>query len=79
MASTGTTIANQGTIAFDGDANGTNESTAQTDDPATAGGASATTFVVAASAIPVLSPAGLLVLALALAAIGYAVRRRRLS
>ena len=54
-APAGTTITNQGTIAFDADGNGTNESTAQTDDPATGDPADPTSFVVggiAAGTIP---------------------------
>ena len=42
----GSTISNQGTVSFDADGNGTNESTALTDDPTVAGPASATSFVV---------------------------------
>src|SRR6185436_11548899 len=33
----GTTVSNQGTISYDADGNGTNESTAQTDDPGAPG------------------------------------------
>jgi len=43
---TGTTVSNQGTAAFDADGNGTNESTVLTDDPAVAGPANPTSFVV---------------------------------
>ena len=42
----GTTISNQGTVAYDADGNGTNESTLLTDDPGVAGAANPTTFVV---------------------------------
>lgn len=42
----GTTISNQGTVSYDADGNGTNESTAQTDDPGVAGVANPTSFVV---------------------------------
>ncbi len=38
------TVSNQGTIAYDGDGNGTNESTASTDDPSVGGTADPTTF-----------------------------------
>src|SRR6185295_1339273 len=63
----GTTVSNQGTIAFDADGNGTNEATAQTDDPGTPGAANPTSFAVAAAvgpSIPTLSPLGLLLLGL---------------
>jgi uncharacterized repeat protein (TIGR01451 family) len=42
----GQTIANQGTISFDADGDGTNESTATTDDPGTAAKNDPTAFVV---------------------------------
>ena len=42
----GTTISNQGSVAFDADGNGSNESTALTDDPSVAGTANPTSFVV---------------------------------
>ncbi|NEU69990.1 hypothetical protein GK091_24125 [Spirosoma agri] len=42
----GQSIANQGSISFDGDANNTNESTVLTDDPTVEGSANPTTFVV---------------------------------
>jgi uncharacterized repeat protein (TIGR01451 family) len=62
----GTTVSNQGTISFDSDGNGTNESTAMTDDPAVAGGANATAFAVAApvptTGVPTLGFLGLLAL-----------------
>ncbi|HEX3552919.1 MAG TPA: M36 family metallopeptidase [Thermoanaerobaculia bacterium] len=45
----GTTISNQGTISFDADLNGTNESTAQTDDPGTNTAGDPTSFAVAAA------------------------------
>ena len=40
----GTAVANQGTVSFDADGNGTNESTALTDDPGMPGAADPTTF-----------------------------------
>ena len=40
------TVSNQGTISYDTDGNGTNDATAQTDDPAVAGAANPTAFVV---------------------------------
>ena len=42
----GTTISNQGSVAFDADGNGSNESTALTDNPSVAGTANPTSFVV---------------------------------
>ena len=75
----GTTIANQGAIAFDADGNGTNESNALTDDPGAGGAADPTTFVVGATVsiveIPSLDGLGLAALALALA--GMALLRLR--
>lgn len=43
---TGTTISNQGTINYDADGNGTNESTGLTDDPSVGGANDPTSFVV---------------------------------
>ena len=43
----GTTISNQGTVAFDADVNGTNEASAMTDDPGLGGASDPTSFVVA--------------------------------
>ena len=79
-AAAGTTVSNQGTIAYDGDGNGTNESTAQTDDPGVAGAANPTEIVVGrpgAPAIPTLSELGLLLLAMALAGLALALLKRR--
>jgi len=76
----GTTITNQGTIAYDADGNGTNEASATTDDPATAGGANPTTFQVGAGSIaevPTLDTFGLALLALLLAMGGALLLRRR--
>jgi uncharacterized repeat protein (TIGR01451 family) len=86
----GSTISNQGTIAFDGDGNGTNESSAQTDDPAVGGQADPTSFVAGEGEpggpqnpleIPTLSVWGLLALAALMAAAAFALlgRRRRLA
>jgi len=44
----GTVVSNQGTISYDGDNNGTNESTELTDDPAQQGAADPTSFTIAA-------------------------------
>ena len=81
----GTTIVNQGTLAFDGDGDGTNESSAVTDDPAPTGVDDPTTFVVVAPLsvieIPALDSAGLAALALLLGGLAIArlacSRRRR--
>ncbi|MBW8878419.1 MAG: DUF11 domain-containing protein [Acidobacteria bacterium] len=78
-AAAGKTVSNQGTIAFDGDANGTNESTAQTDDPGVAGAADPTSIQVVGEPgdIPTLSPFGLLLLALVLAGLAFVMLKRR--
>jgi uncharacterized repeat protein (TIGR01451 family) len=80
-AAAGTTVSNQGTIAFDADGNGTNEATAQTDDPGVAGAGNPTSIQVGAAApinsIPTLSPIGLLLMALALAGLAFALLKRR--
>ncbi len=47
----GSTVSNQGTAFFDADGNGTNESSALTDDPALAGAADPTTFVITGGSI----------------------------
>src|SRR6185295_1171426 len=76
----GMTVSNQGTIAYDADGNGTNEATAQTDDPAAQGAANPTSFVVAQQeepTIPTLSTLGLLLLALVLAGVAFAFLKRR--
>ncbi len=74
----GTSISNQGTVSYDADGNGTNETTASTDDPA-AGGTSDPTVIQISGVleIPTLSPIGIGVMLglLALAAL-LALRRR---
>jgi uncharacterized repeat protein (TIGR01451 family) len=77
----GTTISNQGNISFDADANGTNESSAVTDNPATGAPGDATTFQVAqqGAEIPTLDELGLVLLAALLALGGAGVLRRRRS
>jgi uncharacterized repeat protein (TIGR01451 family)/fimbrial isopeptide formation D2 family protein len=79
LGNQGQTITNQGTINFDADGNGTNESSILTDDPALPGVDDPTSFVVAAiGEIPTLSEAGLALLALLLAGFAMlALRRRR--
>lgn len=71
-------VTNQGTVSFDGDGNGTNESTALTDDPSVAGAANATTFQLQAppTTVPALSPAMLVVLGFALYGLAANARRR---
>lgn len=76
----GTTITNQGTINFDSDGNGTNESTVPTDDPGAGGANDPTSFQVAPLNIvevPTLSEIGLLLLALLVAATALWRLRRR--
>jgi uncharacterized repeat protein (TIGR01451 family) len=76
----GQTISNQGSIAYDADGNGTNESAAKTDDPGVAGAANPTNIQVAAappSPIPTLSTIGLMLLGLFLAGLAFAILRRR--
>ncbi len=79
----GTTIANQGAIAFDADGNGTNESNAVTDDPAAGGPDDPTTFVVASPTsiveIPALDRFGFLAMGLILSALALSLLRRARS
>ncbi|HEV7486850.1 MAG TPA: G8 domain-containing protein [Thermoanaerobaculia bacterium] len=79
-AAAGTTVSNQGTISYDSDGNGTNDATAQTDDPTVAGSANPTTFVGISTnpaAIPAVSPIGLMLLAAMLTALGFAMVKRQ--
>jgi uncharacterized repeat protein (TIGR01451 family) len=80
-AAAGQTVSNQGTIAYDADGNGTNESTAQTDDPGAVGTANPTSIVVGGGtpvpAVPTLSTLGLALLALLLGGLAFAILRRR--
>ncbi|MBV8520399.1 MAG: DUF11 domain-containing protein [Acidobacteria bacterium] len=69
----GTTISNRGTISYDSDGNGTNDTTTQTD----SAGGGATVFQVSAGGIPALSPLGLSLLIGALAALAAAVLKRQ--
>jgi uncharacterized repeat protein (TIGR01451 family) len=72
-AAEGTTIENQGSVAFDADGDGDNESSALTDDPATGQANDPTIFVVVAPIpiidIPTLGGIGLAAFALLLAAL----------
>jgi uncharacterized repeat protein (TIGR01451 family) len=74
----GATISNQGTVFFDADGNGTNESSVLTDNPATGAVDDPTTFVVTSLAqVPTLSELGLALLALLLASGALVMMRRR--
>jgi uncharacterized repeat protein (TIGR01451 family) len=75
----GTTISNQGTVFFDADGNGTNESSILTDDPGTAAANDPTSFTtLVAPQIPTLSEVGLAILALLLMSGAlFTLRRRR--
>jgi uncharacterized repeat protein (TIGR01451 family) len=80
-APAGTTITNQGSIAYDADGNGINEAAAVTDDPAAGGATDPTSFQVGElpvpEGIPTLDTVGLALLALLLAMGGaWALRRR---
>src|SRR6185369_10433876 len=80
-AAAGQTVSNQGAISYDANGDGTNEATAQTDDPGVAGAANPTSITVAgappAPPIPTLSTLGLLLLALSLAGLAFVILRRR--
>jgi uncharacterized repeat protein (TIGR01451 family) len=78
-ATNGTTITNQGTINYDADGNGTNESTGTTDDPSVTGAANPTAITVGGSivAIPTLGELGLAALCLLLAGAAMLRLRRR--
>ena len=74
----GQTCSNQGTVNFDADGNGTNESSALTDDPAVGGATDPTAFTVATLLeIPTLGEAGLIGLCLLLAGVALLRLRRR--
>ncbi len=74
----GQTVSNQGTVFFDADGNGTNESSILTDDPATAAANDPTSFAVdVLPQVPTLSEAGLALLALLLATGAFLSLRRR--
>ena len=72
-----TTIVNQGTVNYDGDGNGSNESSTVTDDPSLPGGADGTPLIVGNLLdIPTLSQLGLLAMALLLASAAWLAIRR---
>ena len=74
----GSTISNQGTVFFDADGNGTNESSILTDNPGTAAANDPTSFAVASIIqVPTLSELGLVLLALLLASGALVMMRRR--
>ncbi len=75
----GTTISNQGSVSYDADLNGTNETTVMTDDPNVGGAADPTSFVVGGitAAVPTLSEWGLALLGLGLLLAALSVLRRR--
>jgi uncharacterized repeat protein (TIGR01451 family) len=68
----GTTIANQATVYYDSDGNGTNDATRQSDDPSTPAPSDATSFAVV-GIIPALSRALMFLLAVVLAAMALAI------
>ena len=76
----GTTISNQGTVSYDANGDGTNDTIASTDDPE-AGGDNPTVFVVGGGPgvieIPTLNEVGLALLALLLGFGGAVLMRRR--
>ncbi len=75
-----TVISNQGSVSYDADLNGTNETTVLTDDPSTATPGDPTQFTVIASTvadIPTLSEVGLFALGLGLLFAALTLLRRR--
>ncbi len=74
----GTAVTNQATVFFDNDYDGSNESTALTDDPAAAGFADPTVFLVPGPVdTPTLSTVGLMILAILTAGLALALLKRR--
>lgn len=72
----GMVVSNQGTIRFDGDGNGSNETQVGTDDPTLPGAADPTEFTVEQQqTIPTLGMTGLLIFAGMMAATGIALIR----
>lgn len=66
------TVSNQGSVSYDADGNGSNETVLQTDDPGAAGNANATTFAIGGTlqSIPVLGDLSKLLMALCVLAVG---------
>lgn len=75
----GTTVSSQGTVAFDADGNGDNETTGLSDDPGVAGAADATRFTVPGftTSVPTLSQWGLIIMASLMTLMGLARAGRR--
>lgn len=76
----GDEILNQGTVFFDADLDGANESSLETDDPGAAGAADPTGFVVAGidiAEIPTATETGLAILTILLMMAGWEIMRRR--
>lgn len=81
IANTLGTVSNQGTVNFDADGNGSNETAVTTDDPGAAGANNATVFAIGGSllAVPLFDMWGKLLAAFAVLAMGlgfWAVRAR---
>jgi uncharacterized repeat protein (TIGR01451 family) len=75
-----TSISNQGTVSYDADLNGTNETTVVTDDPSTGAAGDPTAFTVlpgSVADIPTLSEVGLFALGLGLLLAALMLLRRR--
>jgi len=70
----GTTIANQATVSYDSDGNGTNDASRVSDDPSTAAQSDPTAFVVV-GIVPALSRMSMLLLAVALTALALAMMK----
>jgi uncharacterized repeat protein (TIGR01451 family) len=70
----GTTIANQASVSYDSDGNGTNDATRVSDDPSTAAASDLTSFIVV-GIVPALSRTAMLLLGLALAALALALMK----
>jgi uncharacterized repeat protein (TIGR01451 family) len=71
----GTTISNSATVSFDSDANGTNDTTRTSDDPATSAPSDPTSFIVT-SGVPALSTPMLALLASILAAMALMILKK---
>lgn len=76
LSAAGVPVSNQGTVYYDADGNGTNESSRLTDDPTVGGSADATVFVPGTS-IPAATPIGLLLLGVLLGGVSLLLIARR--